>query len=116
MGCKNRWAKMLASKADYLGPARIRGKLYLVSHFPGVSPAKGPADWVPGDIFRLHDPRKTLSAIDHFEGCDDQDPEAPYRRIQTQAKAPNGAKIQVWYYEWRHPTKGRPRIREFRSN
>ena len=37
-------AKLLSANADFLGPARCRGRLYLIKHYPGLVLSDDPAD------------------------------------------------------------------------
>ena len=67
-GFDNRWAKALGESATLLGPARLRGRLYRVAHYPGLKRSARGNSWVVGELFRLHNPRKLLQALDRYEG------------------------------------------------
>ena len=62
-------AKLLSRSADFLGPARCQGRLYLVKHYPGLVLSDDPADVVFGELFRLRTPDTSFATLDEYEGC-----------------------------------------------
>src|SRR4030081_3894804 len=62
-------AKLLSHDADFLGPARCQGRLYLVKHYPGLVLSDEPGDVVFGELVRLHTPQASLITFDDYEGC-----------------------------------------------
>jgi gamma-glutamylcyclotransferase (GGCT)/AIG2-like uncharacterized protein YtfP len=42
-------ARLLSRSADFLSPARCRGRLFLVKHYPGLVLSDDPADIVFGE-------------------------------------------------------------------
>jgi gamma-glutamylcyclotransferase (GGCT)/AIG2-like uncharacterized protein YtfP len=87
-GFPNRWARLLASSADFLGPAKVRGVLYQVAHYPGLKPSRG---WVEGELYRLRNPSKILIALDRWEGT-------LFQRVLTKAYKDGSASRTSWVY------------------
>jgi gamma-glutamylcyclotransferase (GGCT)/AIG2-like uncharacterized protein YtfP len=68
-GFDNQAARLLHQSADYLGPARVRGKLYEIADYPGlVHCANAEDSWVHGDVYVLHSPAQTYDVLDKYEG------------------------------------------------
>jgi len=62
-------ARLLAAHADFLGPAKCRGRLYLVRHYPGLVQSDDPADIAHGELFRLREVDAMLREFDMYEAC-----------------------------------------------
>jgi gamma-glutamylcyclotransferase (GGCT)/AIG2-like uncharacterized protein YtfP len=97
-GYPNRYARLLERSARHLGTARIQGRLYKVSWYPGVQVLRGGEsagnkDTVVGDLFHLRDP-KILATLDQYEGSNE------YRRVPATATLPDGSRIRCWVYEF----------------
>lgn len=88
----NRYARLLDLSSDYLGTARLRGKLYHLGNFPGIKLVRQENEWVTGDLFRLRSPRKTLERLDKYEG-------SKFRRVPARAFFASG-EIPCWVYEY----------------
>jgi len=90
-------AKRLVRKADWLGTATCRGRLYLVAGYPGMVLSDDPRDRVTGDLFRLFEPAPTLALLDRYEKCGPGFPEpAEYRRELLPVTAADGACVRAW--------------------
>ena len=97
-GYPNRYARLLEHSARYLGTARIPGRLYRISWYPGVRLVKGAEDavnkeFVVGDLFRLRDP-KMLAKLDQYEGSNE------YQRVAATATLSDGTRVRCWIYEF----------------
>ena len=104
-GFENRFARILHSNADSLGPAKIRGRLYRISWHPGLKRCTR-NEWVLGEVFRLHNPRKIFQALDIYEG-------AAFRRVETRAYLETKVlAFACWVYEY---APGVPAMRRIRS-
>lgn len=108
-------SRLLSAQADFLGAATVRGRLYLVRHYPGLTPSDNAADLVFGELFRLHRPRELLAQLDAYEGCG-ADAEAPaeYRRELYPVTLGDGAlseaPSEAWTYLYNWPVAQLPRI------
>lgn len=95
-------AKRLSDGADYLGPASLPGRLYLIKHYPGLIEAQDPAERVFGDLFRLHRPHELIVQLDEYEDCGEgSEQPAPYRReILRVDLAGEAVEAFVYIYNW----------------
>lgn len=67
-GSNNKFARLLAEKAQFVGTARVPGRLYDFGRYPGAKRAEDPGESIVGEIFRLDDPGAILPALDEYEG------------------------------------------------
>lgn len=79
---------------QYIGEARIRGELFHLptENFPGAIPTGGNR-YVYGQLFSIEEPRKTLRALDEFEGV----AEGLFRRRMVDAWA-GKKRTRAWVY------------------
>ena len=83
--------------ADFVSPAKIRGKLFMVDYYPGL--VLSDADhWAQGEIYllgyegQLHD-------LDVYEGCAKQSPQPhEYERKLVEVHLTNGETMEAWVY------------------
>lgn len=92
-GFDNRWAQALHQSATLLGPARVRARLYQVAHYTGLKRLSHGNSWVLGELFRLHNPRKLLEALDQYEG-------EKFKRVRALAYLDQGGRRACWTYEY----------------
>lgn len=113
-GSRHPLAGKLAASASFVGEARYNGRLYRITHYPGVVPSTLPDEWVFGDVFELRD-ADILTALDRYEGCgpDDADPTQYVRRIQNMTLS-DGAAVDAWTYVYNWPLENRQRIKSGR--
>lgn len=110
-GFTNHFARLLASQAEFLGPARIQGRLYRIGHYPGAIASTDPGEWVAGELFRLHDPAATLAVLDRYEGCGPDDaPPHEFTRAQVPAMLASGESLSAWFYAYHRPVTEDRRI------
>jgi gamma-glutamylcyclotransferase (GGCT)/AIG2-like uncharacterized protein YtfP len=67
----NQPATWLRQTADFVGEGTAAGRLYRVSWYPAFVSDPGSRDRVRGEVFRLHDPTKTLATLDDYEDIGD---------------------------------------------
>ena len=104
-------AQLLSRSADYLGPARCHGRLYLIKHYPGLLLSEEPADIVFGELYRLRQPDALLREFDMYEACGEGFA-APteYVRQMLSLTSDAGAISEAWTYIYNWPVSGLPRI------
>ena len=102
-GFDNEYAAMLARSAHFSGRGKVRGTLYLITHYPGLILADGD-DWVCGEIYHLDAPGKTLRALDEYEGSEQ------FKRVAAPVLMDSGAWIQSNVYIYTGDTSGKQRI------
>jgi gamma-glutamylcyclotransferase (GGCT)/AIG2-like uncharacterized protein YtfP len=104
-------AQLLSRGADFLGPVRCQGRLYLVKHYPGLVTSGDPEDVVFGELYRLRQPRELLRELDMYEACGEgfEEPTEYVRRMLPVISA-DGETVEVWTYVYNWPVDGLPRI------
>ena len=93
---ENRFARALRQYANWVGPAVARGRLWLVTDYPGMT--EGPR-WVRGELYRLRSPQKVLKMLDWYEGDE-------YVRRRRMVTVKGGGKICAEIYLYRAPVNG----------
>lgn len=104
-GSQHQMARELAARTTYLGGARYNGRLYRVTHYPGVIASTAADEWVFGDIYTMPDP-DLLTALDRYEGCgpDDAEP-TQYLRLLQDVTLSDGATVKAWVYVYNLPVE-----------
>ena len=104
-------AQLLSRSADFLGPARCQGRLYLVKHYPGLVLSDGAADVVFGELYRLRAPNELLREFDMYEACGEGFAEpTEYVRQMLPVTRNGGAISEAWTYVYNWPVAHLPRI------
>ena len=104
-------AQLLSRSADFLGPARCRGRLYLVKHYPGLVLSDAADDVVFGELFRLRRPSELLREFDMYEACGEGFAEpTEYVRQLLEVARDDGAVSEAWTYIYNWPVDRLPRI------
>jgi len=94
---------LLDPGAEWVGPARMRGRLYDLGAFPAFSDGRV-GEWVKGELYRLTgDPAALLDALDRYEG-------RAYRREVREAVRDGGARVPAFVYRFAGSLRGRRRI------
>lgn len=106
-------ARLLAARADDLGPATLGAVLLDVGPYPAAVASDDPADVVVGELFALHPAgaAETLRELDAYEGCPDGTYEpALYVRARRYVRTPDGRVHDAWVWFWNRDRSGLPRI------
>ena len=110
-GFDNPMAQLLSRSADFLWPARCRGRLYLVKHYPGLVLSDDASDVVFGELFRLRQPDELLREFDMYEACGEGFAEpTEYLRQMLAVTSDDGALSEAWTYVYNWPVDGLPRV------
>ncbi len=99
--------RVLTEQAEYLGRARITGRLYDLGEYPGlvISPETETRVW--GELYRLRAPRFTLALLDHYEACPPSNNRyGEYRRRQAIVRLMPGGRLRTWVYVYQGPVRG----------
>ncbi len=86
-GFENNYARLLRAGSDFVGPAEVRGSLRAVGEYTAFAPDGDGV--VQGELYRMREPAKLLSALDEYEGDE-------YERVEIQV---NGE--PAWIYRSR---------------
>jgi gamma-glutamylcyclotransferase (GGCT)/AIG2-like uncharacterized protein YtfP len=104
-------AGFLARGTSLLGPARVRGRLYNVTWYPGMVEAVNDDEWVHGDVYELASPAPTLAMLDRYEGCAPEDGSAAlFERRRSRAVLQTGETLFCWAYFYLGPVQDENRI------
>jgi gamma-glutamylcyclotransferase (GGCT)/AIG2-like uncharacterized protein YtfP len=104
-------SKLLASSADFLGDASCGGRLYMITHYPGLLHAAADADIVHGDLFRMRDPDTLLAVLDDYESIGpEQEEPMLYLRELLPVTLGDGSVVQAWTYIYNRPVDEAKRI------
>lgn len=96
--------KVIRRHAKRLGPATMKGRLYLVSDYPGV--VEGGRGAVKGEIYRMSRPGALLAELDAYELCLPGNPKrSEYDRVIVPVIF-RGRIWPAWVYLYRRPTQG----------
>ncbi|MBV1694183.1 MAG: gamma-glutamylcyclotransferase [Hyphomicrobiales bacterium] len=99
----------LRREARLVGEARLAGRLYRVSWYPGFVPAGGATEFVHGEVYEFAN-AATLDWLDEYEGITRgatsvTEPEEYARRVMTVALDAGGT-IECWVYVYLRDTGG----------
>ena len=100
-GFHNKYARLLHSRAAFVGRARIPGRLYDLGWHPGAVASRTTGEWVRGEIFRLANQSLILPILDAYEG-------PSFERVSVTAQLDSGRERECWVYLWIGNRTGRP--------
>jgi len=110
-GAEHPLADLLNRRADFIGPAVARGKLYLVAGYPGMVDSENPTELVYGDLFQLQPGSTLLQQLDDYEECGPNYSEpTEYLRRQRWIATAQRAKYPAWLYLYNRSVEHLPRI------
>ena len=102
---------LLARHARFLGDARVRGRLFDLGEYPGMTVEESNG-YVSGELYEVtSDWPYVIARLDEYEGCtaDDVQPHE-YRRELVEALRPVGEPITAWAYVLNRDPRGLPVI------
>lgn len=94
------------------GPARVQGKLYDLSEYPGAVPTNE-AVYLEGELYQVNDESEFTYAIgqlDDYEGVLVDPPETPLFRREAVTVFIQNTTSAAWIYWCNLPVSGRPLI------
>jgi gamma-glutamylcyclotransferase (GGCT)/AIG2-like uncharacterized protein YtfP len=94
----NKYARLLRSQAERLGPASVSGSIYRIGSYPGWKPE--PAGEVRGELYKLENPEQTLSALDDYEGED-------FERVEIRIGTAGHDAVWIYLYKRDPPADSR---------
>lgn len=92
-GSRNRFARLLESRACFVGNARTQGRLYDCGRYPGMTPSDAAGDRVRGEVFRLAESASLLAKLDAYEG-------PLFARVPQRVYLSSGMRL-AWVYLYR---------------
>ena len=93
--------------SKFVGEATYQGRLYRISHYPGVVPSDDPADQVQGEVYLLRNSFVVLSRLDRYEGCGPgfTNP-TEYVRTNHDVRLATGEDLSAWVYVYNRSITG----------
>jgi gamma-glutamylcyclotransferase (GGCT)/AIG2-like uncharacterized protein YtfP len=92
-------ARFLEQRARYVGTAKVRGRLYDLGRFPGMTPTTAD-EWVQGDLYDLGDGSTTLAELDAYELAESPLP-AVFERQAGDVTRGDGTSVTAWIWWYR---------------
>jgi gamma-glutamylcyclotransferase (GGCT)/AIG2-like uncharacterized protein YtfP len=110
---------VLESYAEFMGEAKVRGRLYEIDDYPGLV-VTDKEFFVEGELYRVHTPEPLFTELDRYEECSPEFPQPhEYLRLMREVFLKEGGTINAWIYCYNHPVdpakliaSGRYTIRE----
>jgi gamma-glutamylcyclotransferase (GGCT)/AIG2-like uncharacterized protein YtfP len=100
----NEFAAYLNKHCIYLKPAKIKGLLYDIGEYPGLTLGSDNLYWIYGKLYHIDE--KALKLIDSYEGYGDKEeqPNLFIREEHTTSTA--DGEIDAWVYIYNLPVDG----------
>lgn len=100
-------SRCLAKQATLLGSAKLAGRLFAVTWYPGLVESHEADEIVHGEVHRLHHPARSLVWLDAYEGL------VPgtlhgreYDRVLRPVQLLGSAMVDAWVYFYRAGVDG----------
>lgn len=95
----------LLAELKLVSAATVSGRLYDLGEYPGVRFEEGFGS-VIGELFELSDPPTHLSALDSYEGFDENAlSQSLFVRTKCRPALPNGQSVEAWIYVYNQSLK-----------
>jgi gamma-glutamylcyclotransferase (GGCT)/AIG2-like uncharacterized protein YtfP len=89
--------------ADFVSPAKTRGKLYMVDYYPGLVLSET-EHWALGEVYLIENEAQ-LHELDVYEGCAKKSPQPhEYERKIIPAVLSSGELVNAWAYVYKQDT------------
>jgi gamma-glutamylcyclotransferase (GGCT)/AIG2-like uncharacterized protein YtfP len=99
--------RRLMREGRLIGEACMQGQLYRLGAYPGLAETHLATQRVHGEVFKLHDPPKTLIWLDAYEGIAAGNPaHDEYRRATRMVHLASGEQLAAWVYLYQKDTSG----------
>jgi gamma-glutamylcyclotransferase (GGCT)/AIG2-like uncharacterized protein YtfP len=69
-GSDNQFAQLLSQRGQFIGAARVQGRLYDFGRYPGAKRTDQAGETILGEIFYLEEPGPILAILDEYEGAE----------------------------------------------
>lgn len=99
--------KYLETYAELMGKATMKGKLYMVDYYPGVTPCGSEENYVvKGELYKLTNPDELFNFLDTYEEFYPMDPDhSEYvRRTSEVTLTKTGETFLAWVYYFNQDT------------
>ncbi len=104
------YARLLRTRAQFVGEACAQGRLYHLGRFPGAVFGDDCGSKVHGELFKLRT-AALLAILDAYEGCASQGSKADlFYRDVVEVQLTRGPKLTAWVYPFAGRVSGRPLV------
>jgi gamma-glutamylcyclotransferase (GGCT)/AIG2-like uncharacterized protein YtfP len=106
-------ARAVGKRAELVGRAYFRGKLFDLGEYPGAVASPSPSDRVVGELHRIESGQEAalLAQLDRYEGWNPDRPgESEFMRVRARVESEAGDRVEAWVYTYNRPTPRRARI------
>jgi gamma-glutamylcyclotransferase (GGCT)/AIG2-like uncharacterized protein YtfP len=91
--------------------AVMRGRLFELGRYPGLTDSADAHDEVHGQLLELTDPAATMHWLDEYEAIStDPDTDNEYARVVRSVRLADGAAVTAWVYLYQRPVTGLVRV------
>ncbi|MDA1121025.1 MAG: gamma-glutamylcyclotransferase [Bacteroidetes bacterium] len=97
-------ARFLSSNSNFLGAGKIKGQLFDLGNYPGLTLPENADTWVFGEVFEIEDVNKVLRVIDEYEGDE-------FDRVEKPVFVGDQV-LNCWVYLFNRNTSLFPRLTE----
>lgn len=95
---------MLAEYGEYVGAAKLPGRLYRIAGYPGAVASGDPQDRVLGEVYLLREPQIILPLLDEYEGFGADCPQPnEFVRIAAEVELAGAEMLRAWVYMYNRP-------------
>ena len=101
---------LIKQQSQYVSDARVSGRLFLVTSYPGLVTPQSDNDWVLGEVYKMNDPSKLLHLLDEYEECTLAYPQPheyirELKEVELITHAPSNRFIRAWLYRYCWPVE-----------
>ncbi|MDX2286872.1 MAG: gamma-glutamylcyclotransferase family protein [Bacteroidia bacterium] len=102
---QNLMSAFVQKHAVWQGQARIRGRLYEVSYYPGAVADPAADTWIRGELYLVPDSQVLFEVLDEYEGYFPDLPDnSLFIRTRVQAHPDGGQPpLEAWMYQFNRP-------------
>jgi gamma-glutamylcyclotransferase (GGCT)/AIG2-like uncharacterized protein YtfP len=91
--------QLLECVGEYVGRAKLRGRLYKVEWYPALRESSDPGDVVIGDVFRIPRESEIFAVLDKYEDASAKPSvRCEYRRRKKFVTLSDGRRVLAWTY------------------
>jgi gamma-glutamylcyclotransferase (GGCT)/AIG2-like uncharacterized protein YtfP len=100
----NELAAYLNKHCIYLKPAKIKGLLYDIDEYPGLTLESDNPYWIYGKLYHIDE--KALKLIDSYEGYGDKEEQPNLFKREKHTTSTVDGEIDAWVYIYNMPVNG----------
>ncbi len=91
-------AEYLRNHAAFLGEGKMTGKLFELGAYLGAVFLENSDEFVPGHVFKMHDPEQVLRVLDEYEGIGESFPQPNEYVREERSVICKDETLKCWVY------------------